>query len=148
MWPCRGKSWQTHATIQVRRTRHAGLCCRIRDELISDITRWTLYHAWEKARRPARTYIQQLCVDTGCSLEDLLDAMDDGDGWRERVREIRADCATWWWWWWWYFLNCRREKERKYENWILHVCWRKRRTCHEEKEKADKELDFSFRIFW
>ena len=30
-----------------------------------------------KAGRPARTYIQQLCADTGCSLEDLPGVMDD-----------------------------------------------------------------------
>ena len=31
-----------------------------------------------KAERPARTYIQQLCEDMGCSPEDLLEAMNDG----------------------------------------------------------------------
>ena len=30
-----------------------------------------------KAGRPARTYIQQLCEDTGCSPEDLPKAMND-----------------------------------------------------------------------
>ena len=30
-----------------------------------------------KAGRPARTYIQQLCEDTGCSPEDLPEAMKD-----------------------------------------------------------------------
>ena len=25
--------------------------------------------------------------------------MDDTEGWRERVRDICADGATWWWWW-------------------------------------------------
>ena len=33
-----------------------------------------------KAGRPARTYIQQLCADTGCSLENLPGAMDDREG--------------------------------------------------------------------
>ena len=51
-----------------------------------------------KAIWPARTYIQQLCADTGCSLEDLPEAMDDRERWQERVREIRADGTTWWWW--------------------------------------------------
>ena len=37
-----------------------------------DLFTWT-----SKAGRPARTYIQQLCDDTGCSLEDLPGAMDD-----------------------------------------------------------------------
>ena len=32
----------------------------------------------------------QLCSDTGCSPEDLPGTMDDKDGWRERIREIRA----------------------------------------------------------
>ena len=80
------KSWQQHPTrhqlyghlppitktIQVRRTRHAGHC-------------WSA-----KTGRPARTYIQQLCEDTGCCPEDLPRAMNDREEWRERVRDIRA----------------------------------------------------------
>ena len=31
-------------------------------------------------------YIQQLCEDTGCSPEDLPEAMNDREKWRERVR--------------------------------------------------------------
>ena len=84
--------------IQVRRTRHAGHCWRNRDELISDILLWTPTYGQAKAGRPARTYIQQLCEDTGCSLEDLLEAMNDWEKWRERVRDIRAGGTTWWWW--------------------------------------------------
>ena len=84
-------------TIQVRRTRHTGHCWRSKNELVSDITLWwTSSHWWEKAGRPARTYIQHLCSNTGCSLEDLPWAMDDRDGWRERVMEICAGGATWW----------------------------------------------------
>ena len=45
-------------------------------------------------RAPPKTYIQQLCADTGCSPEDLLEAMDDREGWRERVRDINADGVT------------------------------------------------------
>ena len=89
-------------TIHVRRTRHAGHCWRSKDELISNILLWTPSYGRAKARRPARTDIQQLCADTGCSPEDLLEAMDDREGWRERVRDIPADAATWWWWWWWW----------------------------------------------
>ena len=47
-----------------------------------------------KARRPARTYVQQLCEDTGCSPEDLSEAMNDKEKWRERVRDIRASDTT------------------------------------------------------
>ena len=87
-------------TIQVKRTRHAGHCWRSRDELISDILLWTPTYDRAKAGRPARTYIQQLCEDTGCSSEDLPEAMNDWEKWRERVRDIHASCTTWWWWWW------------------------------------------------
>ena len=88
-------------TIQVRRTRHAGHCWRSRDELISDVLLWTPTHGRANAGRPARTYIQQLCEDTGCCPEDLPRAMNDREKWRERVRDIRATSMTWWWWWWW-----------------------------------------------
>ena len=76
-------------TIQVRRTRHAGHCWRSRDELISDVHLWTPTYGRAKAERPARTYIQQLCEDTRCSPEDLPEAMNDREKWRER---------GWWWW--------------------------------------------------
>ena len=90
--------------IQVRRTRHDRHCWRSKDELKSDILLWIPSHGRAKAGRPARTYIQQLSVDTGYSLEDLPRTMDDRDGWRERVREIRASSVTWWWWWWWWYM--------------------------------------------
>ena len=85
-------------TIQVRRTRHAGHCWRSKDELISDVLLWTPTHGCASVGRPARTYIQQLCEDTGCNPEDLPEAMSDREKWRETVRDIRADGATWWWW--------------------------------------------------
>ena len=107
------KSWQQHPTrhqlyghlppitktIQVRRTRHAGHCWRSRDELIRDVLLWIPTHGRAKAGRPARTYIQQLCEDTGCCPEDLPRAMNDREEWRERIRDIRATSAIWWWWW-------------------------------------------------
>ena len=55
---------------------------------------WTTSHGQAKAGQPARTYIQQLCADTKCSLEDLPGAMDNREGWQERVREIYAGDAT------------------------------------------------------
>ena len=86
-------------TIKIRRTRHAGHCRRSRDELISDALLWPPSHGGGKAGRPARNYIQQLCTDTGYSPEDLPKTMDDGEVWRERVRNIHADISTWLWWW-------------------------------------------------
>ena len=78
-------------TIQVRRTRHAEHWWRIRRELISDVLLWTPSHCRAKAGRLNQTYIQQLSEDTGCSPEDLPEAMNDSEGWRERVRDIRAN---------------------------------------------------------
>ena len=94
------KSWQQHPTrhqlygqlppitktIQVRRTRHAGHCWRSKDELISYVLLWTPAYGRAKAGRPARTYIQQLCEDMVCNPEDLPEAMNDREEWRERVR--------------------------------------------------------------
>ena len=59
---------------------------------------WTPSYGRTKAGRPARTYIQQLCEDTGCSPEDLPKAMNNREEWRERVWDIRAGGTTWWWW--------------------------------------------------
>ena len=84
-------------TIQVRQTRHEGHCWKSKDELISNVILWTPSHGRAKVGLPARTYIQQLCADTGYGLEDLLGTMDDRDRWRERVREICAGSVTWWW---------------------------------------------------
>ena len=81
-------------TIQVRRTRHAGHCWRSMDELISDVLQRTSTYGRAKAGRPARTYIQQLCDDTGCSPEEVPKAMNDREKWRERVGDIRAKSTT------------------------------------------------------
>ena len=104
------KSWRQHPTkpqlyghlppitktIKIRWTRHAGHCWRSRDELISDVLLWTLSYGRTKAGRPARTYIQQLCEDTGWSPEDLPEAINDREEWRDRVRDIHAGSTTWW----------------------------------------------------
>ena len=98
------KSWRQHPTrhqlyghlppitktIQVRQTRHAGHCWKSRGELISDVLLWTPTHGRAKAGRPARTYIQKLCEDTGCCPKDLPVAMNDREKLRERVRDIHA----------------------------------------------------------
>ena len=104
------KSWRQHPTrhqlyghlppimktIQVRWTRHTGHSWRSREELISDVLLWTSTYGRAKAGQPARTYIQQLCEDTGCSPEDLPEVMNNREKWRERVRDICASGTTWW----------------------------------------------------
>ena len=97
------KSWRQHPTkqqlhghrpfitkiFQVRQTSK-----RSKDEFMSDILLWTASRGRAKVGRPDRTYIQQLWADTGCSLENFPGVMDDKDGRRERVREIRASRTT------------------------------------------------------
>ena len=62
--------------------------------IYSYVLLWTPTHGRAKAGRPARTYIQQLCEDTGCCPEDLPEAMYDREKWRKRVRDIRATSTT------------------------------------------------------
>ena len=123
------KSWRQHPTkqqlyghrppitktIQVRRTRHAGHCWRSRDEIISDVLQWTPSLGHAKAGRPARTYIQQLCEDTGCSPGDLPEAMNDREGWRKKVRDICADGTTRWNW-----VSLVKKKMTLFKNNLLH----------------------------
>ena len=128
------KSWRQHSTrhqlyghlppitktIQARRTRHAGHCWRSRDELISGVLLWTSTYGHAKAGRPARTYMQQLCEDTGCSSEDQLEEMNDREKWRERVRDIRASGTTWRWWWWW-SLSDQYSEERPWRERVRDI---------------------------
>ena len=102
------KSWRQHPTkhrlygylasitktIQVRRTRHTGHFWRSREKVISDVFLWTPTYNRAKAGRTPRTYIQQLCEDTGCSPEDLPEAMNEREKQRQRVRDIRASGST------------------------------------------------------
>ena len=124
------KSWRQHPTrlqlyghlppitktIQVKRTRHAGHCWRSKDELISDVLLWTPTYGCAKVGRPARTYIQQLCEDTGCNPKDLPEAMNDREKWRGRVRDIRAGGATWWW-----YIYIERQRQRETRKTILFL---------------------------
>ena len=104
LWAILNRSWRQHPTkqqlyghlppitktIQIRQTRHTGHCWRRRDKLISVVLQWTPSHGQAKAEWLARTYIQQLCEDMGCSPEDLPEEMNDRERWQERVRDIHT----------------------------------------------------------
>ena len=66
-------------TIKIRRIRLVGNCRRRKDELIRDILLWTPSNGCASVIRSIRIYLQLLCTDTGCSLDDLTEAMDDRD---------------------------------------------------------------------
>ena len=57
------------------------------DKLISDILQWTLTHTYNRVGLPAKSYIHQLCVDTGYHLEDLPRAMTN----RESILQHNDD---------------------------------------------------------
>ena len=84
-------------TIKVRQARY---CWISKDELISDILRLTSSHGPAKAGRPAQTYIQLLCADTGCTLEDLPGAIDK----RELRRSVLA--ARHYYYHYYYICSC------------------------------------------
>ena len=56
-------------------------------------------HIWPGKIRTTSSNIP-LCEDTGYSSEDLPEAMNGREKWRERVRDIGVNGTTWWWWWW------------------------------------------------
>ena len=121
-------------TIQVRRTRHTGHCWRSRDELIRDILQWTPSHERAKAGRPDRTYIQQLCVDTGCSLENLLGTIYD--------REGSGRCA----------LSARRDDDDDDDDKTYSKLWRyKRKFLKKERKRPgiwNRNQDTYFKLRW
>ena len=52
-------------------------------------------HIHVSFNQPAKTYLHQLFVDTGCSLKYVPGVMDD--------RKLSAvNVTSWWWWWWWW----------------------------------------------
>ena len=77
-------------TIQIRWTRHEGHCWRYKNELSSNVLLWTPSHRHASVGWPTRTYLQQLCTDTGCSLEDLPKVIDDRNGERESGKPVLA----------------------------------------------------------
>ena len=67
-------------TIKVRRTMHAEHSLRSKDELMSDVLSCNSTYRRASVGKTANTYINQLCMDTRYSLNDLTEAMDDRDG--------------------------------------------------------------------
>ena len=104
------KSWKRHLkkmqlyghqpailkTMKIRPTRHEGGTL-LEDKFITCVLLWTPSHGRVGVGGPAGTYLHQLCTDTGCSLQDLLEAKDDRDEWREREGGICPSGMPWSW---------------------------------------------------
>ena len=65
-------------TIKIR-ARQVGHWWRGKAELRNDLLLWAPSHRRDSGGWPTRIYLQKLCADIACSLEDLLGAMDNGD---------------------------------------------------------------------
>ena len=104
------KSWKQHftkqllhnnlpsisLTNQVRRRNHTGKHKRNKDELVSNVILWTTTHGRTSVSWPAKTYVHQFCVETGCILEDLPSAITDGNGGEGRERENLGTMQSAW----------------------------------------------------
>ena len=55
-------------------------------------------HRQTSVEQPAKTDMHQLCVDTGCHVEDLLRMMTDKDRLWESFKGICTISMPWWWW--------------------------------------------------
>lgn len=114
------KSWKQHSTkeklygknppvwaiIRKRRTRYARHCYQSKNELASDLLLWMPIHGHSSIGRTRQTYINQLARDVGILIEDLKNAVEDRNVWRERADLVRAIRPTRCWWWWEKFTHC------------------------------------------
>ena len=73
--------------------RFAGHFWLSKEELAGDVLLWKPTHGHQPRGRPKKTYIDQLMDDTGCRLEKLPIAMEDGERWKERVMEYLASAT-------------------------------------------------------
>ena len=101
-------SWEDHPTkrflygplppvttkIRERRMRFAGHCFRSKHELVSDVLLWEPKHGKRSVGAPAQTYVEQLVNDAGQLLQDLPNAMEDRNYWRELVNSVRGEASN------------------------------------------------------
>ena len=67
-----------------------GTTSKVKDEFINDFLRCTAIHGHNSVGRPTRTYIPQLCMDTGRCQEDLPRVLTNRDRWLERIPAVNA----------------------------------------------------------
>ena len=74
----------------IRRLRFIGHCWRKKDEVISDLLLWEPKHGARKRGRPALTYVDQLQNDTGLSIVELKNIMENWKEWMKLVNGVRV----------------------------------------------------------
>ena len=76
--------------MMIRRLRFIGHCWRKKDEVISDLLLWEPKHGARKRGRPALTYVDQLQNDTGLSIAELKNIMENRKEWMKLVNGVRV----------------------------------------------------------
>ena len=81
---------------------------------------------------PARTYLQRLCMDTECSLEDLPETIEDRDGWwkRELGKSVRTE-------------RYDDDNDDIYQLIVLKTFFQKSENCSFERDKTKNEWMFT-----
>ena len=69
----------------MKNTFNAGHCYRSEEEIVKDVLLWMPNHGTTKLRRPRKTYVKQLCDDTGPTTEELKTSMKDRTTWKRIV---------------------------------------------------------------
>ena len=107
--------WKSDLTDEMKRSFFRAAVVSI---LLYGCTTWTLTKRLEKKLDGNYTRMLRAILNkswrqhptrhqlyTGCNPEDLPEAMNDREKWREMVKDIRAGGTTWWWWWWWFDIE-------------------------------------------
>ena len=83
--------------ISLRWASHTGYCWGSKNEFISDVSPIFYYttHMHTSLSQPAKAYINQLSVDSGCYLDNLPRLLVDRDRWQERVKGIHVISIPW-----------------------------------------------------
>ena len=79
--------------IRRRRLMFAGHCRRSEDEMVSKLVLWDPKHGQRKQGRPAMTYVASLTKDTGLTVEELDNCMQDRGVWRSISSSSRQRTA-------------------------------------------------------
>ena len=71
----------------------AGNCRRSKDEMVSKLVLWDPKHGQRKQGRPAMTYVASLTKDTGLTVKELDNCMQDRGVWRSISSSSRQRTA-------------------------------------------------------
>ena len=74
---------------RIRKTRFVGHCYRSEEEIIKYVSLWTPNHGTTKLGRPRKTYVKQLCDDTGITTYEIKTEIQVRTTWKKIVEYDR-----------------------------------------------------------